>query len=133
MRWLTALTAPAALGLSGPPFHGRKLPGRRGPRSRGGEDRAPAAQGGGLSVPHYPMAAPRRARVIGACGLALCYPMWPRAKPPTRAALAAAAGPEPLVAGRHLRAPAGGAGPRVADRGDTQPQPRSIRPTASRI
>ena len=54
------------------------------------------------------------------------------AKPPIRAALTAASGPAPLVTGRHPCAPVRGAGPRVADRVDTQPQPRSIRPAASR-
>ena len=48
---------------------------------------------------HYPKATPRRVWVIGASGLALCYPMRPRAKPSTRAALAAAFGPAPLVVG----------------------------------
>ena len=102
----------------------------QGPRSRGGEDRAPAAQGGGLSVPHYPKAAPRRAWVIGACELALCYPMWPRAKPPIPAVLAAAPpGQHCSWQARRLHALVRGAGLRVVDRGDTQPQPRSIPPT----
>ena len=98
----------------------------------GGRGPGPCGLGRGLMRPPLPEGCSRRARVIGADGLALCYPMWPMAKPPIRAALTAASGPAPLVTGRHPCAPVRGAGPRVADRVDTQPQPRSIRPAASR-
>jgi hypothetical protein len=135
MTRVIAQTELAALGLSGPPFHdpshGQKLPGCREPGPGGGEDRAPAARGGGLSVPHYPKAAHHRAWIIGACGLALCYPMFPglnhqsgprRPQPP---------GQHRSWQAWHLRAPVRGTCPRVVDRGDTRPRHRSIRPTAS--